>query len=154
MKTTSQTGSETNAAERSDKKKYSGMSRLEQAVLLLTAGFLLFTGGWFLAEQNCPEPYPVTVTRSQPELEPAVSAPPDESRPETLLEGEIIDLNTADVYDLQRLPGIGAKRAQDIVDWRETNGPFQTVDELVRISGIGEKTLEGLRPYAGVGDPS
>ena len=52
---------------------------------------------------------------------------------------------------LSRLPGIGEKRAQAIVAWREEHGPFQSVDELVQVSGIGEKLLAGLRDYAAAG---
>ena len=64
------------------------------------------------------------------------------------MEGEVIDLNTADVYELQRLPGIGEKRAQAIVAYREEHGPFQSVEDLTRVSGIGEGILAGLRDYA------
>ena len=60
-------------------------------------------------------------------------------------------MNTADEYDLQRLPGIGEKRARDIVAWREAHGPFQTVDELEQVSGIGPATVAGLREYASAG---
>ena len=61
-----------------------------------------------------------------------------------------IDLNTADVYELQRLPGIGEKRAQAILAYREEHGPFQSVDELDNVEGIGEGILSGLREYARV----
>ena len=70
---------------------------------------------------------------------------------QSLVEGERIDLNTAGVYDLCRLPGIGEKRAQAIAAWREEHGPFQTVDELVQVPGIGPGILEGLREYAVTG---
>ena len=61
-------------------------------------------------------------------------------------------MNTADAYDLQRLPGIGEKRAQDIIAWREEHGPFQTLEELTEVSGIGPVILENLRAYAAVGN--
>ena len=129
-----------------------GISRYEKAALGLTAAFLLFTGGWFYARQSAAQPYTVTVSQSAPEVS---SAPPasnnEESKPESLLEGEAIDINSAPVEDLQRLPGIGEKRAQAIVAWREEHGPFQSVDELVQVSGIGEKLLAGLRDYAAAG---
>ena len=47
--------------------------------------------------------------------------------------------------DLQTVSGIGQKRAQDIIAYREANGPFRSVDDLKNVSGIGEKTLEKLR---------
>jgi len=129
-----------------------GISRYEKAVLGLTAAFLLFTGGWFLARQNTAAPYEVTTTQTvRPQTENAPSASGEESRPDSLMEGEVIDLNTADVYELQRLPGIGEKRAQAIVADREEHGPFQSVEDLTRVSGIGEGVLAGLREYASVG---
>ena len=65
--------------------------------------------------------------------------------------GSLSAVLSAPVEDLQRLPGIGEKRAQAIVAWREEHGPFQSVDELVQVSGIGEKLLAGLRDYAAAG---
>ena len=118
-----------------------GISRFEKGVLLLTAGFVLFTGGWFLAGQNTSEPYTVTV-----------SAPQEPSAPDpALLPGEVIDLNAADAYDLDRLPGIGPAKAEAILAYREEYGPFQSVDDLLSVSGIGEVTLENLRPYVTAG---
>lgn len=129
-----------------------GISRYEKAALGLTAAFLLFTGGWFYARQSAAQPYTVTVSQSAPEESPAPTASgSEEERPDSLLEGEVIDINSAPVEDLQRLPGIGEKRAQAIVAWREEHGPFQSVDELVQVSGIGEKLLAGLRDYAAAG---
>jgi len=133
------------------------LSRLEKGAVGLTAAFILVTGGWFLRERSAPVPYQVQVSQSAPasSSEAArgslVPEPAEESRPETLLEGETIDVNAADVYDLQRLPGIGEKRAEAIIAYREEHGPFRTVEELTGVSGIGESILEGLREYAAVG---
>lgn len=71
----------------------------------------------------------------------------EDTWPESLLPGERIDLNTAPVADLERLPGIGAVRAQAIADWREEHGPFQHPREVMKVSGIGEKIYESLREY-------
>lgn len=57
-----------------------------------------------------------------------------------------INLNQATIEELQRLPGVGPKRAQMIVDERQKR-PFKSIAELRRVSGIGPKTLEKLRPY-------
>ncbi|HSG68990.1 MAG TPA: ComEA family DNA-binding protein [Planctomycetaceae bacterium] len=56
-----------------------------------------------------------------------------------------LDLNSAGVEELVLLPGIGEVRAASIVRYRSEFGPFQTVDELRRIKGIGPKTLSGLK---------
>ena len=63
--------------------------------------------------------------------------------------GSPVDINTADVAQLQALPGIGPKIAQRIVEER-SRGQFQSVDDLRRVAGIGPKTLEKLRPFARV----
>lgn len=137
-----------------------GISRYEQAALGLTAAFVLFTGGWFLARQSDARPYQVITTQSVPSEQEAETVPAqaaeesgksDEERPDSLMEGELVDINTAGAEDLQRLPGIGEKRAQAILDYREEHGPFQTVDELDNVDGIGEGILSGLRDYATVG---
>ena len=56
-----------------------------------------------------------------------------------------IDLNTADQAELETLPRIGPALAQRIIGWREDNGRFASVDDLLAVSGIGEKLLAGLR---------
>ncbi len=61
-----------------------------------------------------------------------------------------INLNTADAAGLEQLPGIGPAIAARIIAWREQNGPFRSVDELTAVSGIGQKTLDGLRDRATV----
>lgn len=58
-----------------------------------------------------------------------------------------VDLNTAGVQELTLLPGIGEKRAQDIVAWRETNGPFAGPEDLREVPGIGPKVIEEIDGY-------
>ena len=69
-----------------------------------------------------------------------------EGSEDTSSEGDLVNINTADATILQTLSGIGEKRAADIINYRETNGLFETVDDLDQVSGIGEKTMEKLRP--------
>ncbi|HFU4222752.1 TPA: helix-hairpin-helix domain-containing protein [Streptococcus suis] len=61
-----------------------------------------------------------------------------------------VNLNTATETDLQTISGIGAKRAADIIAYREANGGFKSVDDLNNVSGIGDKTMESIRPYVTV----
>lgn len=59
--------------------------------------------------------------------------------------GGLVDLNTADVAALDQLPRIGPALAQRIIDWRTANGRFTSVDDLLGVTGIGEKMLAGIR---------
>lgn len=63
----------------------------------------------------------------------------------------LIDVNTATLEELMRLPGIGEVKAREIIEYRRTHGFFRTVDELLNVRGIGKKTLERLRRYIKVG---
>lgn len=124
----------------------------EKVVAALTAGFVLFTGGWLWSQNRAHGDYQVTVLERQEESISVSSSqqPQEASQPDSLLPGEKINLNTADELELQRLPGIGEKRAADIIAYREANGPFENVDELDEVPGIGQGILEGLRDYAAI----
>jgi len=56
-----------------------------------------------------------------------------------------IDINSADIAQLDSLPGIGPATAQKIIDYREQNGPFKTIEELKNVSGIGDKKFEDIK---------
>ena len=58
-----------------------------------------------------------------------------------------VDINTADWPELSLLPNVGQVLARRIIESREEGGPFADHDDLLRVQGIGPKTLEGIRPY-------
>lgn len=67
-------------------------------------------------------------------------------------EGPTVNVNTADEEELRSLPGIGEKKARQIIDHRESlGGSFSSVEDLLGVDGIAEKTLESLRPHVSVG---
>lgn len=61
-----------------------------------------------------------------------------------------VDLNTADSAALETLPRIGPETAKKIIDYRDAHGPFTSIDQLLEVPGIGQKTLDGLRDSASV----
>lgn len=111
-------------------------TRFEQGILLLVLLFLAFLVGW-----TCRGWLGAAVqveTRRQLTAENrvlALSPPASEEK---------ININTADAETLMTLPGIGERRAADILADREKNGPFRFPEDLSRVSGIGPETVERL----------
>ncbi|MBC2329610.1 helix-hairpin-helix domain-containing protein [Listeria swaminathanii] len=69
---------------------------------------------------------------------------------ETTNTTEKININSATKADLQQVPGIGESKATAIIEYREKEGLFQTIEDLKNVSGIGEKTVEKLKEYLDV----
>ena len=59
----------------------------------------------------------------------------------------VVNLNTANVEQLQLLPGVGEKRAAAIVEIRKSKGGFKAVEELAEVKGVGDALIERLRPH-------
>lgn len=59
----------------------------------------------------------------------------------------LVNINTAPVEELMVLPGVGPSRAEDIVLYRQQNGPFASKEDLMQVKGIGEKTYNNLQEY-------
>ena len=64
-----------------------------------------------------------------------------------LHEGQTIDINTATEAELTQLPGVGPSLAGRIVEYRQSNGPFQTPDDLQNVSGIGPSKFAKMEPF-------
>lgn len=86
-----------------------------------------------------PSPTPTTTAISRP------AAPTPEL--------QRININTASVELLDTLPGIGEVKAKAIVDYRNQQGPFHRIDELMNVPGIGPTTYQALRGLVTVGEP-
>ena len=59
----------------------------------------------------------------------------------------VVNVNTASSEQLQMLPRVGPALAGRIIEFREANGPFRAVDEILAVKGIGESSFEKLEPY-------
>ena len=128
-----------------------GLQRGEVCMILCVVCFLLVCAGHYCSGNQKGVSYQVTVSRhDQPS--PAGEVVQMRDWPKTLLPGERIDLNTASEKDLQRLPQIGAQRAEDIVAWREKRGPFRRIEDLKKVSGIGEGIFSQIEQYIKIGE--
>ena len=112
--------------------------KIKKTVLAaMTAAFLL--SGGFLIMGRQPEGV-------QTELEAFQTEAP-QAADRALFHGETVNINTASQSELEKLSGIGPALAQRIIDYRSENGRFSSVDELIKINGIGENKLEAIREY-------
>ena len=75
-------------------------------------------------------------------LNSSESSTENDSKPQT----EIININTAEKQNLVKLPKIGTITAERIIRFRDNYGPFKSFDDLLKVKGIGPKTLEKLKP--------
>ena len=113
--------------------------KTELILLGLAAVFLGALWGVSVRDRVMPEPVAVSTEKD---------LPPEE------IEVVLVDLNTAGVDELTTLPGIGESLAKRIVDYRTEHGPFESLEALMEVSGIGEKKLEELRDYVTVAGES
>lgn len=62
-----------------------------------------------------------------------------------------LDLNTASAEELDRIPRVDSQLAENIVSYRSANGPFATVDELLKVKGMNDERLQEIKPYVFIG---
>jgi competence protein ComEA len=72
----------------------------------------------------------------------------------TATAGAPVNLNTASAEQLATIPGVGPKMAERIIDYRQKNGSFKKIEDLMNVSGVGEKSFLKMKPLITVGTPS
>lgn len=124
--------------------------KIALVLLMLTLTFAGFCVGLFIGKQREPASVTIyttkTLTATVSESTAAPESPPESTQGAAYVDG-LLDINLASIEDLTTLPGIGPVLAQRIVDYREQNGRFSSVEELRNISGIGEKRLSAILEY-------
>ena len=98
--------------------------------------------GWTPPEQELEAVLPVVLSSEPGNIE---------KQPEEMHVFEKIDLNEAGLNELERLPGIGFVKAQAIIDYRTSHGPFASVDDLIEVPGISNNTLDEFKDLVSVG---
>ena len=94
-----------------------------------------------------------TTAGAAPAQTPAAkAAKPPAAAPKTAPATAPINLNTATQAQLESLPGVGAKAAERILEYRHKNGQFKKVEDLMNVKGIGEKSFLKLKPLLSVTD--
>lgn len=62
-----------------------------------------------------------------------------------------VNINTAGLVELQNIPGVGEKKAQTIIDYRNKHGAFKKVQDLTKVKGIGTKSFQKMKPFIEIG---
>ena len=158
------------------------LRRLELVVIAVTLAFACFIGGFLtgrsmgavsispvsvqaqpqLPYEQTPSAPPAQKTETETKTQQALTQPPIPPEKNTLEQTPIeqvpqikdsrININTASRLELTDLPGIGSSLSERIVDYRNTYGPFRTIEDLRNVSGIGERRLDAIRNHITVGD--
>lgn len=131
-----------------------GQWKPERVILGILAALIIFTGGYFTGRATAtPDGTAAVLVEHTPVTDDAaVEVVADETDDAVSKPEEKVDINTADLETLMTLPGIGETLAQRIIDYRETYGPFLATEDLMEVSGIGEKRLEAIQDFISLGE--
>lgn len=120
-------------------------------LVILTIAFAAFTLGFFLGRNRSPEPVTLSIPVSMQTVPSETTVPePEETIPEPTIRFPI-DINQAGIEEFSALPGIGEVLAQRILDYREENGKFTSVEEILNVKGIGKTRFEEVIDFITIG---
>lgn len=114
-----------------------------QWLTAVSLAFTVFIAGMFVL-RNFGRPHRNSLSLRSETSAAAVSAEQTASATESPVPEGPVNLNTATLEQLDTLPGIGPSLARSIIDYREAYGPFQSVGDLMNVTGIGEKRMEAI----------
>lgn len=109
------------------------IKKLSLFVVLLVSFFLIVCTGSAVS------------SAAQDQGKPAAAKAPAQGSPEQQPELTPVNLNQAGAEELQKLPGIGPKIADEIVKYREANGPFKSAEDLINVKGIGAGKFQKIK---------
>lgn len=130
------------------------LEKSQWILMILSVLFVTFTLAFFIGRnsvstvittQSMAQPLPVQTSTAEHDDVPAQETV-------QIIEHPRVDLNTATQEELEDLPGIGPKLAERIIAWREENGSFLSVEQLLDIDGIAEGKLEDMKDFVYVED--
>lgn len=111
-------------------------------LLTITIAFAAFVGGFYVGKNYNRTTIEVSATQATLPSTPAPTQNGTTAPPLPSAAAGLININTATLEQLDSLTGIGPVKAQAIIDYRNEYGPFETVEDLLHVPGIGEKTLQ------------
>lgn len=123
------------------------MKKAGLIMIILTLIFCGFAGGFFLGRSFNNNSIQVSAIPTSASATDA-TVPTEQTEPTTSFP---LNINTATETELCELPGIGPTLAQRIVAYRQENGPFENLADLLLVKGIGQKTLEDILDYITIG---
>ncbi len=97
--------------------------------------------------QSQPKNTPTKAPETEKPSEKVQTKTTEQTTAEEAADTQLININTADIDELDKLPGIGEATAQKIIAYREENGDFKSIEDIMNVSGIAEKKFEKLKDY-------
>ena len=140
----------------------------EKRTILIISGILILAGLFYVFQSYSEKPAIIDYSKSDSVFSRLTHKPPpveksiynntegiantsgntnENPKPDVKIGIGSIDINRANEKELEKLPRIGPAMANRIIEYRNTKGPFKSIDELTNVKGIGKKTLNLIKPY-------